>query len=105
MVSFSEYQFWALSLPGAEELPHFEKPSFRVKNKIFGTYWEKEEKAVLMLSPTDQSVFCSYDDTIFYPVNGSWGKKGATFVNMKLVRKDMFKDALKCAYEKVRNKI
>jgi hypothetical protein len=40
-------------------------------------------------------------DQVFYPVPGSWGQKGATFVDLKRVRKDMFKDALKLAYEGV----
>lgn len=66
---------------------------------------EKENKAMLKLSLVDQSVFCSHDKTIFYPVPGAWGKQGATFVNLKKVRKDMFKDALSTAYQGVIEKI
>ena len=98
MIKFEEYQKMALSLTDATEQPHFDIPSFRVKNKIFGTYWKKDDKAMLRLSPEDQSVFCAYDENIFYPVNGKWGLRGATFVNLKLVKKNMFKDALNCAY-------
>ncbi len=60
--------------------------------------WEKENKAMLKLSLVSQSVFCSYDHSIFYPVPGGWGKQGATFVDLGKVRKDMFKDALTTAY-------
>lgn len=98
MVKLEEYREWALSFPNTEEKPHFEKPSFRVKGKIFATYWTNDHLAMLRLSLVDQSVFCKYDSEIFYPVNNSWGKKGATLVDLKKVRKDMFKDALKCAY-------
>jgi len=98
MVKPDEYRKFALSLPDVVEQAHFDHPSFRVKGKIFATYWEKENKAMLKLSLTDQSVFCAYDNNIFYPVNGAWGKQGATFVNLSKVRKDMFKDALNCAY-------
>jgi hypothetical protein len=38
--------------------------------------------------------FCSFDKTIIYPVPGGWVKKGATFVNLKKVKKEMLMDAL-----------
>jgi hypothetical protein len=91
----------ALSFPQAEELPHFDIPSFRVKKKIFATLWEKQNRAMLKLSPLSQSVFCAYDLSVFYPVPGGWGKKGATFVNLEKVRKDMFRDAITTAYKEV----
>lgn len=98
MVDISYFRQLALSFPDTVELPHFELTSFRVKKKIFATYWPKENRAMLKLSLVDQSVFCAYDKTIFFPVPGGWGKKGATFVALKKVRKDMFKDALTTAY-------
>ena len=104
MVKFEEYQKLALSFPETKEEKHFEIPSFRFKNKIFATYWTKEDKAMLRLSPEDQDVFCSIDNKIFCAVDGYWGKQGATFVNLKLVKKSMFKDALRCSYEYIRQK-
>jgi YjbR len=101
MITFKEYQEIALSFPEVTEQPHFDNPSFRFKNKIFATYWTNDNKAMVKLSLNDQSVFCSYDHEIFYPVSGKWGALGATFVNLKLVRKDMFKDALRCAYDEI----
>ena len=59
MVSVTEFRNWALSLPGTEELPHFHLASFRVKKKIFATLGEQDKHAMLKLSLTDQSVFCS----------------------------------------------
>ena len=47
-----------------------------------------------MLSPVDQSVFCAFGPSVIYPVPNKWGKQGATFVELKKVRKDMLKDAL-----------
>jgi hypothetical protein len=35
------------------------------------------------LTTIDQSVFCAFDQTIIYPVEGSWGKQGWTMVNLK----------------------
>ena len=42
----------ALSFPNTTELPHFEKTSFRVKNKIFVIYDEKNNRACVKLSET-----------------------------------------------------
>lgn len=61
----------------------------------------KEKRAMVKLPIVEQSVFCSYDDSIFFPVSGAWGRQGATFVELKMVRKDMIKDALTVAYEAV----
>ena len=99
MVTIEAFRTLALSFPDVEEQPHFNIPSFRIKKKIFATLWEKENKAMLKLSLISQDVFCSYDNSIFYPVPGGWGKQGATFVSLAKVRKDMFKDALTVAYQ------
>jgi len=101
MLTVAEVRKLALSLDEAVELPHFERTSFRVNKKIFATMLEKENTAVLLLSPEDQSVFCAYDKTKMYPVPNKWGKKGATIVVLKKVRKDIFKDALITAYCRV----
>lgn len=102
MVTLSTFRQLALSFPNAEELPHFELASFRVKKKIFATLWEKENKAMLKLSLIEQSVFCAYENgTVFYPVPGGWGKKGATFVDLGKVKKEMLKDALTVAYNEL----
>jgi hypothetical protein len=88
----------ALSFPGAEEKGHFGMPSFRVKNKIFSTLGVTENRMMVKLSPIDQSVFNSFDPTIFYPVPNKWGLKGATFVDLSSVRRDMLEDALSIAW-------
>jgi YjbR protein len=104
MINIETFRQMALSFPGAVELPHFDLVSFRVKKKIFATYHPKANRAMLKLPLVDQSVFCSYDNTVFFPVPGSWGKNGATFVELKKVKKSIFKDALTIAYTLVANK-
>ena len=104
MVDFETFRKIALSFPGTEELPHFHLTSFRFKNKIFATYHSKEQRAMIKLSLVSQSVFCAYDSSVFYPVPGAWGKKGATFVDLAKVRKDMFKDALSTSYRELTSK-
>ena len=41
MVTVGTFRQMALSLPGAVELPHFDRASFRVNKKIFATLDEK----------------------------------------------------------------
>ncbi len=100
MVSITNFRQLALSFPGAVELPHFEKASFRANKKIFATLDEQRQRACLMLSPEVQSVFALCDKLVIYPVPNKWGLNGATFVELKTVRKSMLKDALTEAYNK-----
>ncbi len=98
MVTFETLRKIALSFPEATEEPHFEKTSFRVKNRIFATYDEKNKRTCIKLSATDQDVFTAADKTIIYPVKNKWGKQGWTLIEMNLVHKDLFIDALTTAY-------
>ena len=88
----------ALSFDEAAEMPHFDLASFRVKKKIFATLDEKNKRVCIKLSPVDQSVFCSYDKSVIYPVPNKWGLNGATYIELQKVSKEMFKDALTVAY-------
>jgi hypothetical protein len=101
MVSIENVRTIALAYPESEEHDHWGRPSFRVRKKIFATLWPVEKRVVLKLSAVDQSVFCDFDKTIFYPVPGAWGKKGWTMIELNKVRKDMFKDALALSYKSV----
>jgi len=101
MINIKTFRELALSLPDTEEMPHFDLISFRVKKRIFATFHEKHNRAMLKLPLPEQSVFCKYDNKIFFPVPGAWGKGGATFVDMKKVKKDIFMEALKLAYDGV----
>jgi len=105
MVSVDTVRQLALSFDQAVELPHFDRASFRVNKKIFATLVERNNIAVLMLSPVDQSVFCAYDKSVMYPVPNKWGRKGATIVDLKKVRKATFKDTLTTAYCRVAPKV
>ena len=101
MITPATVRLIALYFDETVELPHFDRTSFRVRKKIFATMLEQENIAVLMLSPIDQSVFCAYDREMMCPVPNKWGKKGATIVELKKVRRDLFKGALTAAYCRV----
>ena len=81
-----------------EEKPHFEKTSFRIKNKIFATLDTSKNQLVLKLTPEEQFAFSVFDKKAIYPVQGGWGKHGWTIVELSLVREDMLIDAIRAAY-------
>ncbi|MBF4493932.1 MmcQ/YjbR family DNA-binding protein [Flavobacterium sp. MR2016-29] len=101
MVSIETFRKLAMSFPDATEEPHFEKTSFRVNKKIFSSFDEKNNQAVLKLNEIDQSVFCASSEMIFYPIPNKWGKQGWTIVELSKVRPEMFEDALIRSYENV----
>ena len=101
MVNEETFRQLALSFPDTIELPHFDKASFRVNKKIFATLDIKNVRACVLLSEIDQSVFSAFDHAVIYPVPNKWGKKGATFIELKSVRKDMLKDILNQAYLRI----
>ena len=100
MINLEALRQTALSLPGVTEAPHFEKTSFRVNKKIFATMAAGSTIATVMLSTADQDIFCTFDNTVIYPVPNKWGQKGATHINLLKVREDMLTDLLKTAYRK-----
>lgn len=101
MVTIEQAAKIALSLPEVEEKPHFHLTSFRVKNKIFTTIHADKNYMMVKLSAVHQSVFCSYDKEVIFPVPGGWGKKGATFINLKKAKRSMLTDALTTAWKTV----
>jgi len=105
MITFPEVTSLALSYELSDEAAHFEVISFRVKNKIFATLNKPENRACLKLSAIDQDVFSTTNPGIIFPVPNAWGKYGWTLVNLKKVRKAVFKDALNCAYCNVAPKV
>lgn len=104
MISIETFRNLAMSFPDATEEPHFEKTSFRIKKKIFASFDEKNNRAVLKLNEIDQSVFCASSEMIFYPLPNKWGKQGWTIVELSKVRPEMFEDALIRSYENVISK-
>jgi len=104
MITVETARRLALSLPGTEEYPHFDKRAFRANNRIFATLWEPEQRVMIKLSLIDQSVFSSFNPTVIYPVPNKWGLQGCTFFELKEVREDMLLDALTTAWQAVMDK-
>lgn len=98
MISLKAACAMAIAFEAAVELPHFEKISYRVNKKIFLTLDEKNNRACLKLSEVDQDLFSSIDKKVFYPVPNQWGKQGWTYVELRTVKKEIFKEALTASY-------
>ncbi len=99
MVEIESVRKFALSLTGTEEYNHFGKPAFRANKRTFATLWVPEQRAMVKLSPVDQSVFSAFDPAVIYPVPNKWGLQGCTFFELNSVRQDMLEDALTTAWQ------
>src|SRR5262249_61347301 len=75
-----DFRELALDLPEATEGAHMGHPDFRVRGKIFATLGPGEAWGMVKLTPEQQAVFVRTEPTVFRPVKGGWGLKGATQV-------------------------
>ena len=98
MVKSEKFREIALSFPQTEELPHFEKTSFRINKKIFATLSPDKNRACIKLSESDQYAFCAFDETMIYPVNNKWGLQGWTNFDLSKMKKTTMIDALTTAF-------
>jgi hypothetical protein len=78
----TRFRTLALSFPESTEQPHFDRPSFRVRNKIFATLWEDDGKAMVKLTPEQQDDYLEAHPHSLESVHGVWGAQGATFVKL-----------------------
>lgn len=98
-----EFTELALSFPGTETRPHFDRTGFRITGKkMFATYLAKNNTANIFLTPQEQKVFCQMDKHI-YPVPNKWGENGATTFELDAVPKEIVTEALLSAYNEILN--
>ncbi|MGD1076960.1 MAG: MmcQ/YjbR family DNA-binding protein [Candidatus Sulfotelmatobacter sp.] len=76
----------------------YNHPDFRVAGKIFATlaYLDKAW-AMVKLTPEQQHYFSKDEPEVFLPVNGAWGRRGTTHVNLKAARKNTLRKAIQAA--------
>ncbi|MBM9592146.1 MmcQ/YjbR family DNA-binding protein [Leptospira sp. 201903075] len=98
MISIETIRNLAFTLPEVEEMPHFEKTSFRIKNKIFATVDRENHIATFKFSKDDQEFFSSASNGSVYAIDNRWGQKGWTHVELKSIDKSIFKDMMQIAY-------
>ncbi|NJN44536.1 MAG: MmcQ/YjbR family DNA-binding protein [Anaerolineae bacterium] len=94
---------FALVLPQAEEKAHFERTSFRVRNKIFATLSEDETEAVLKLTVEEQTALIAAEPDTFFLVG--WNQQGWTGVKLASVDAEEMRQLLIAAWRNVASKL
>jgi hypothetical protein len=91
----------ALLLPEVVEGAHMGHPDFRVGGKIFATLWTDEERVVVRLTPETQAVMTEAEPSVFEPIEGSWGKRGWTNLDLIEADEETLRSALLAAWTAV----
>ena len=100
--SFSEL---ALSFPGTEQVPHFERMGFKVTGRrMFATYLPANNTANIFLTTEEQQAFCKTDPKNIFPVPNKWGDKGATTFVLNKLNQGVVLEALSSAYGEIKNR-
>jgi hypothetical protein len=98
----NEFRKLVLSLPETEERSHLSHPDFRVAGKIFATLgYPDKTRAMVKLSPEDQHNFSKDYPEAFIPVKGTWGRRGATSVDLKAAKKETVAKAIQAAWRNI----
>jgi len=96
----AEFRRVALSFEGAEEGSHMGAVDFRVGGRIFATLASVGQGfGNLMLTPEIQAEFIADAPDVFLPVNGGWGRMGATHIRLAKANREMLTGALYAAWK------
>tara|TARA_R110002012_G_scaffold259344_1_gene440681 strand:- start:29670 stop:30023 length:354 start_codon:yes stop_codon:yes gene_type:complete len=102
MIYPEDFSAMALSFPGTEQAPHFERMAFRVvKKRIFATLDFKSNTANLMLNLAEQASFSEFVPEGIFPLPNKWGQKGWTTFDLRVVSKEVLQEALLSAYSDI----
>jgi predicted DNA-binding protein (MmcQ/YjbR family) len=100
----SDIRAIALSLPEAEEHPHFDRPSFRVRGKIFVTLPpvgdDGVHKAVLKLPVLVKESLQQNDSNAILSL-GNWDKGGWTQLDIGRMDDEKMADLVRLAWKQV----
>jgi len=95
----ADFRRLALGFPEATEGAHMDHPDFRVGGKIFATLgYPDRGVGMVKLFPDQQLQFVSAEPKVFAPVNGLWGRRGATYVRLKPAKKPSVRRAMAAAW-------
>lgn len=88
----------ALSLEGASEVMHVDRPAFRTTRKIFATLSPDEQAVNLMFDPATQEFFIEQAPHAIAPLPGGWGRMGMARCDLKAADEALVHSALKAAH-------
>ena len=96
-----EFRALALLLPDAVAGSHMGHPDFRVHGRIFATLWPDEERAVVRLTRAEQELMSEADPAVFSPIQGAWGRRGWTSIDLARADEETVRSALLAAWRNV----
>jgi hypothetical protein len=92
----------ALSLEGAVEGAHGGHADFRAGGKVFATLgYPTNDWGMVKLAPEQQQMLVGAEPTMFTPIKGTWGLRGATSVRLAEVDARTLRSALTMAWQNV----
>jgi hypothetical protein len=96
----ADFRRIALSLDGAEEVPHAGLPAFRVGGTRFASLASQAEGyGNLILTLEQQAAFVEEAPEIFLPIPGGWGRMGHTHIRLAAANEDTLTGALHTAWK------
>jgi hypothetical protein len=96
MLSADDARALALSLPGATELDHHGRPSFRVRARIFATLWSPSALNVMLGDELIRAAVASEPGTCSPRY---WGKRlAAVQVDLAVADPELVRDLLQTAW-------
>lgn len=99
-----DFRRLALALPDAVESSHMGTVDFRV-GRIFATLgYPNANFGMVQLTREHQDVIVGVEPTVFRPVPGAWGLKGATLVVLAEADEPTLRGALEAAWRLKANK-
>jgi hypothetical protein len=99
-----DFRRLALALPEAVESSHMGTVDFRV-GRIFATLgYPNANFGMVQLTREHQDVIVGVEPTVFRPVPGAWGLKGATLVVLAEADEPTLRGALEAAWRLKANK-
>lgn len=99
-----DFRRLALALPEAVESSHMGTVDFRV-GRIFATLgYPNANFGMVQLTREHQEVIVGVEPTVFRPVPGAWGLKGATLVVLAEADEPTLRGALEAAWRLKANK-
>jgi hypothetical protein len=101
-VTTTDFRRIALTLPETTEESHMDHPDFRVRGKIFATLGHPAKGwGMVKLSPEQQHYLSKDYPSVFVPVKGAWGRRGATSVHLKTADRKILREALVAAWRNI----
>jgi hypothetical protein len=98
-VTVDGFRRLALAMPEAVEVGHMGHPDFRAGGKIFATLGYPDEGfGMVKLTRDQQEALVSAEPEVYSPVQGYWGRKGATLVRLRPAKLASLRVAMTAAW-------